>query len=1195
MEVMSAFYKTTPNPLTAHHHESYEKFIGSIPQLIRKYANPIRFRKTDKEIPLSIEVFVGTESGDKIFLTEPKFAPSIARATSTNYEFLLSADITVKTSVISPRNGKPTKIQRSETYESVVIGNIPLMTKSKWCVLSRMSRDEAVATGEDPDDTGGYFIADGGMDKVVVSQWKDADNSLTIQRKDVPADASPASWNDVLVARTRCVSADGLDHAYIEIRAKRKGMTGDYYFTLSSPVLASEEHELWDVFAALGIDTDRDILGMICGDGEDSEVYRFMMFPSSRRRTSKNIDDAQTNIIRGVEWQADLKKEWMYLLFAQQRIPGVCSDAQSIYTKALGLANMIRQMLSVIVGGQDSTDHDDAKVKRMFTTGRVMHEFFDKTVYLWTNEVRNAITRDYEYTTTKTEEGLLSLINRTSIPHTICPRFISGEMTKFMKGSSNDEDVVQDLSRGMSMLGTMSHLRRLNTPMDRTSKVTSVREVDFQNYGRIDFTETPDGGSIGLLQNLCTMAYVSYGINPATMVPILSRPEYGVSWIHEVSLETVHARPKLFVNGAWWGTVEDPVDVRDRLLDMRRRSKLDRTISVSIRFEDGADVYIYTDQGRIMRPLFVIDEKGRVKEVSAFKTFDEMVVSGAIEYVDVYEESNALVANAGDTKAITSDHTHMEVHPVAVMSIVGANLPLLDHAQAPRAVYACGQIKQSIGRYAGNQHERFDTVAYSLFFPENPVVYTEMENLSGLANTPFGQNIVVGVITSSGHHIEDGIIFNRSSVQRGLFRTLAYKSMRTAEIFEKDARVRIAPTLAGLELREDVDRSHLDEDGIVKVGTVIAKETPTTVVQMEEIYKVVEAEKETWARRDVSLVSDKSRYGRVDRIRTTIHPEKLTRVYRARLCQVREPTIGDKFASRSGQKGTICRLVDERDMPTCPHGLGTPDMLYNPHAFPKRETPNYQIEQLLNMLGICRRERVRADPFDSFDIPALISEMEGYGFTDAGLMKTIDGRTGTPIEVQMFAAPMYYARLKHMVADKMHSRSAGPLNNLTRQPADGRAKDGGFRMGEMEFNALLSHGISKTVQYTTMEKSDGAEFHVCPECSTYLGANQRCDAHPSSVPVIIRHPYAWKLLSQELQAMGIQMRYDTVDPRPTVESEMARDSGQKGDGDSVTPPSLTYDDVPKPGKKGGGEKETWWPFDTFPEVRGHAVDIMSLL
>lgn len=1170
MNVISTFYKTTQNPLTSHHHESYERFIASIPELIRKYASPIRFRKTDKETPINIEVYIGTKTADRIFLTEPEFSPSVARATSTNYELMLSADITVDTTVTVTKNGKQTKVSKSETYESIVLGHIPLMTRSKWCATSHMTRDEAVKNGEDPDDIGGYFIADGGMDKVIVSQWEDADNSLTIQRIEIPIDVSVNSWNPVLVARTRCVSSDGLDFAFLKITAYRRGISDDYYFTLSSPRLAPVEHDIWDVFVAMGIETDKDIVDMVCGSGPERPNFEYLLYPSSRRRKTTDMADAQTKIIHGIEWQSDLKKEWLYLLFAQQKIPGMTSDVKSVYSKALGLANMIRQMLNILVGGTNDSDHNDAKVKRMFTTGRILQNTFDNTVYLWTNEIRNTITKDYEYTTTKTEDSLMSIITRTNVVHTMCPNFITESMTKFMKGSGGGEheDVIQDLSRGMSMLGTVSHLRRLNTPLDRNSKDASLREIDFQNYGRIDFTETPDGASIGLLQNLCTMAYVSPSINPGIIVPILSRPEFNVTWIHDVSVEEAHSYPKLFVNGAWWGVVRDPVDVRDRIVAMRRSTKIDKSISASIRFEDGSDVYIFTDPGRIMRPMFVIKDS-KIPDVSNLKTFGDMIASGSIEYLDVYEEGNTFIATKTDE--ITEDHTHAEIHPIAIMSIVGANLPLLNHAQAPRAVYACGQIKQSIGRYAGNQHERFDTIAYSLFFPERPLVYTEMENLSGLSNTPFGQNIIVGIVTSSGHHIEDGIIFNKGSIDRGLFRTIAYKSVRTAEVFDKDSKIRIAPTLAGIQVREDVDRSHLDSDGIVRVGTDISREQPTSLVQMEETYKIVESERELWARRDVSLVSDKSHYGRVERIRTTIHPKRHTRVFRVRLCQVRTPTLGDKFASRSGQKGTICKIVNESDMPSCPTGLGTPDIIYNPHAFPKRETPNYQIEQLLNILGVSKRQRMRADPFDKFDVPELVEEMESYGFTDGGFMHTVDGRTGKPVTLKIFMAPMYYARLKHMVIDKMHSRAQGPKNPLTRQPADGRAKDGGFRMGEMEFNALLSHGVSNTVEYTTMGKSDGDTFYVCPRCSTYVGQGQRCEDHPMQMPVAVKHPYAWKLMCHELQASGIQVKYEF--------EKLELDNINTETQDTKTDSSRTVEYT-----SGGGDVGNWWPFEVKKKI-----------
>lgn len=1197
--------------ISGHHHESYERFMTrDVPAIVNKETFPIRFRKQSKSVDadgaevshaVAIDVYVGGEDGSGVRVRPPGYFPNQARLTSATYALDLVSDVRVVTTVTTRERGKTHQTSSDKVYKDMAFGRLPVMVGSRWCATSGAKRADLEAAGEDPDDVGGYFVADGGMDKVVVAQLEGAVNVMSVSIPD-SGDAGHAGHDDmtkrkVLVGRTQCVSADELDRAWLGINVYRTPRDGEVYLTVESPVLRDGEHALWDVFCAMGVTSDRAIVELVCGGDEGMAD---LLFGSAMRRTTWDVVEAQDEIIRGKEFQEDLKKEWLLLLLAQQRVPGVTrSEAEALRLKAAGLADMVRQLLRALAGAPTAAaDRDDAGVLRVKTTGRIFRDVFRSVVYQWANEVRSAITRVHDFMTTKTSALLLDLVNETNVRSVMNVRYISEQFELVMKGLQDDKDkiqlgVVQDLSRGTSLLSTLSHLRRVNNPIDHTTSNVTVRDLDSKTFGRIDPVETPDGASIGLLHNLSICARVTPGFPATDLVPVLDGMSAAMfTWLSDAKHRASEDTSNVYVNGAWWGVSEAPLDLARELRTLRRDGdpRVPWSTSVSVRYDLGGDVYLATDAGRLTRPLLLT---GMPAINTPASTIDDLVAAGAAEYVDVAEEQNVSVQPFGLSPSGPRDDdppTHAEIHPAATLGVVSACIPMINHCQGPRALLAAGQIKQAIGTYAPNQYDRFDTVAYRLMFPQTPLVRTSLEApLFGDDSCRYGTNVTVAVMTSTGHHIEDGIILNRGSLDRGCFAALAYKTVRASELNERGRTIRIAPSIPESVARE-ADRSMIDpETGVIRVGSVVdhprsGAARPVALVQMEQLARTDgNANADAWVRSDASMLSSKSKCGRVDRTHSRVHPDKNVRAFRVRLSQVRDVVLGDKFASCSGQKGTVCRIVDEEEMPYSSPGGVRPDLIFNPHAFPKRMTPNYQLAQLLGFLAVQRREASTTDPFAPVDIDAVMAELEAAGLEDRGLETFVDGRTGAPMSVRVFSGPMFYARLKHQVKDKVHARAprGAPVDRVTRQPIEGRAREGGLRMGQMETNVIASHGVAGMLSGQMDERSDGTEFRVCGECSCYVGPRaSSCPVHVDAPVERVRHPYAFKVMAQELSGLGVG-----VDMFPDMFPDMSPpvdDDDDDAHVAHVAPPERVSDVDDSAVVSGGGDDNAFDSAGLFP-------------
>jgi DNA-directed RNA polymerase II subunit RPB2 len=583
------------------------------------------------------------------------------------------------------------------------------------------------------------------------------------------------------------------------------------------------------------------------------------------------------------------------------------------------------------------------------------------------------------------------------------------------------------------------------------------------------------------------------------------------------------------------GIHRDSVTLHTNLLAMRRGGQLKHEVSI-VRDIRERELRLFTDAGRVCRPLFIVDRDSqtiglRHEDIQMLEekklVWDELLSMGIIEYVDAEEEETILIAmgpedlenarkyvnqaelvadltvhnrEATDPSARikssnwSSNYTHMEIHPSMILGVCASIVPFPDHNQSPRNTYQSAMGKQAMGIYLTNYQLRMDTMANILYYPQSPLAATQAMRYLRFAELPAGQNAIVAILCYSGYNQEDSVIMNQSSIDRGLFRSLYYRAytdtekmvgMQKVETFEKPDRDETLRMKMGPSDRY----AKLDSDGLITPATnvngddIIIGKTAPIPPDSEELGQ----RSALHTKRDVSTPMKSTEQGVVDQVMITTNADGLKFV-KIRIRSTRIPQIGDKFASRHGQKGTIGITYRQEDMPFTAEGI-TPDIIINPHAIPSRMTIGHLVECLLSKLATLTGREGDATPFTELTVESVSQLLRQRGYQSRGFEVMYHGHTGRKLQAQCFFGPTYYQRLKHMVDDKIHARARGPLQILTRQPVEGRSRDGGLRFGEMERDCMISHGIAGFLKERMYESSDAFRLHVCDQCGLMAVAN----------------------------------------------------------------------------------------------------------
>lgn len=1084
----------------------------------------------------------------QVYMSSPNFPeadrethllwPADARIRNLTYGCNLYTDVTVRVVQLDER-GNETEQQKEWDYEQEHLGRMPLMILSRFCVLAKASGRELMEQNECIYDQGGYFIING-SEKVIIAQERMSNNDVYCFRRKQP---HKYSW----VCETRSNQVRGsraTSTMYLQIYAPGKQKANCINANIAH---IREEIPVVVVFRALGFVTDKDILSHIVYDLRDEEMLDRFRASLEEAEVIKERNLALDFIgKRGSIENAGRAKRIQYakLILQKEMLPHVGTEENIETRKAFFLGYTVHKMLMCSLGRAEEDDRDHYGKKRLDLAGVLIRGLFHQLFLRLCKDVRRYI------------RSCLNEAKNFNITQAIKSRIITDGL-KYSLATGNWGDRLTATRAGVSQVlnrltyaASLSHLRRLNTPLGREGKQAKPRQLHNSHWGMVCPAETPEGHAVGLVKNLALMAYIS---KESPNIPILEvLTEYGTEGLDEtlpseIALPTV---TRIFCNGNWIGIHRKPLVLMKNLLDTRRNNDIPPDVSI-INAISEQELRIYTDAGRVLRPLFVVENGGKrlkikrrhIRRLAPMKeyAFTNLLQDGLVEYIDTEEEETCMVAmDPGDLTLEGSPrtYTHCEIHPSMILGVVASVIPFPDHNQSPRNTYQSAMGKQAMGVYTSAYQNRMDTMAHVLHYPQRPLVTTKAMEYLKFRELPSGTNAVVAIMIYSGYNQEDSLIMNQSAIDRGFFRSSFYRcyqdeekgrgaggSLLSSETFE-------IPTRDTTEGMRFGSYERLDEDGLCPPGVrvnggdiLIGKTSPIMATGADGTVNRL-------SKKDGSTSMRTQESGIVDRVVLTTN-EKGFKFVKVRIRNVRVPQIGDKFSSRHGQKGTIGMTYRQEDMPFTQQGI-TPDIIVNPHAIPSRMTIGQLVECLTGKVSSLAGSEGDGTAFNtSLTVDNVARVLHSLGYQRHGNETLHSGMTGRQLTAKIFIGPTFYQRLKHLVDDKIHSRARGPVAMLTRQPLEGRGRDGGLRMGEMERDCLISHGAAAFIRDRLFLNSDPYRVHVCDVCGLIAKANLRtgdfmclsCKEKNRISQVFM--PYACKLLFQELMSMCIAPRMFT--------------------------------------------------------------------
>ncbi|BGP69929.1 DNA-dependent RNA polymerase II [Rhodotorula toruloides] len=1055
--------------------------------------------------------------------------------------------------------------------EKIYIGKVPIMLQSDFCILENLEEKDKLELNECPYDKGGYFVING-SEKVLIAQERMATNRVYVFAKSQP---SPVSY---LAEIRSAVEKGGKTISSLQIKMMRRTERQSGQTIKSTIPYIRADIPIVVVFRALDLIPDRDILDRICYDRNDTELFEMMKpcledaFPIQSRDVALDFIGRRGTV---PALSRDRRINYAQEILQKEMLPHVSMAPGQNTKKAFFFGYMVHRLLLAALERRELDDRDHFGAKRLDLAGPLLAALFRMLFRKLTKDVYRHLQKCVE---TGKPFNINSAIKSTTITNGLKYSLATGNWGDQKKAMSAKAGVSQVLNR-YTFASTLSHLRRCNTPIGRDGKIAKPRQLHNTHWGMVCPAETPEGQACGLVKNLALMAYISVGSPSAPIVEFLE--EWGMENLEEYSSDMSKAT-KVFVNGVWQGVHRDPAQLVSTIKSLRRRGDIQYEVSI-VRDVRERELRIFTDAGRVCRPLFVVEdqrlalrrehiemlsiEEPQDPEVDPPKLkWPQLIEQGIVEYLDAEEEETVMICmtpedldmsrqfrdtgmveatTTGDASATvrttsgakTQTWTHCEIHPSMILGICASIIPFPDHNQSPRNTYQSAMGKQAMGVYLTNYQVRMDTMANILYYPQKPLATTRSMEYLHFRELPAGQNAIVAILCYSGYNQEDSVIMNQSSIDRGLFRSLYYRSYMDQE--KKSGQIQLEefekPTRDTTLRLKHGTYEKLDQDGLVSVGERVAGEdiiigkTAPIPTDSEELGQRLK----THTKRDVSTPLKSTENGLVDQVLLTTNSEGLKFV-KIRIRSTRVPEIGDKFASRHGQKGTIGITYRHEDMPFSAEGI-TPDLIINPHAIPSRMTIGHLVECLLSKVSTITGNEGDATPFSEVTVEAISELLRKYGYHSRGLEVMYNGHTGRKLQAQVYLGPTYYQRLKHMVGDKIHARARGPVQILTRQPVEGRSRDGGLRFGEMERDCMLAHGVAGFLKERMFEASDGYRIHVCEICGLTAIANLKkqsfeCRACKNRTAIAQVHiPYAAKLLFQELQSMNVACRFGFED------------------------------------------------------------------
>jgi DNA-directed RNA polymerase II subunit RPB2 len=1137
-DAVRAYFSNGVRRMVDHQVDSYEDFVRHKIPLIIQSTPPITvwheqdetLKKYKYEFKLSFEniSYIKPRIQEATGRVKPML-PMEARIRNFTYAAQMYVDIrfiarTYKGPLLD------TYDEESHVFEGISLGKLPVMLGSSLCLLKDypMSLEEY---GECAHDPLGYFIIHG-SERTILCQEKVADNRIMIFQNKKSASK-----------HTHSVEIKSLHESFTMPPKKLEIRLSSKFNGFGNPLTACVPRFREDIpvvvyFRALGVLTDRAITKIIWGSDED-EIHTELLAASFRDASELGIFTQQeaiqylTNHLQYGTNQED-KCAYVRQLLNSEFLPHVRFAGELTTTpihnsrKVMLMGAMIRRLLLTYCKQIPLDDRDAYPNKRVVTTGALLTHLFRQLFQKVCNDTRNEFVQEVNNDSWKRGEGgprpmeilnvnnLYKILKLSAIEGKLKQALATGNFTVQGLGTTSSMSnatkvgVSQVLAR-MSYAATLSHLRRIQTPVEKSGKLLAPRKLHGTSWGFMCPVETPEGHSVGIVKNMSLLTSITQHV-PSTTVLHYLQDWNDMNWI---DTPRVYEGTSVTVNGVIVGYTKDPYGLVSNLRTAKQTRRLHPHISVAW-YTLMNSISIETDGGRCVRPVFRADAKAP-KDTSDWSEW----CTTAMDYIDSSETETLRIAMSREH--MTSSHTHHEVHPSLIVGHMASTIPLSDHNQSPRNTYQSAMGKQAMCVYAGNFAKRLDKNAYILCSIARPIVETRAMNILKMHEMPFGMNAIVAIACYGGYNQEDSVIMNKSAVERGFFRGLYYGMYKDEEhrnVTSGREEKFMKPMKHNTRKYKNTSYAAISDNGLPIINSVINENDVL-------IGKVVNLRNDAagYAFRDASTTHKNSEQCRIDGVWQDKNSDGYPFI-KVRTVSERIPQIGDKVSSRHGQKGTIGMLMEEEDMPFTAAGL-RPDIIMNPHAVPSRMTIAQLMENIFGKIGVRKGTLGDGTPYSHLKVEDLKKHMVDMGMHPYGNEILYNGQTGEMMQAEIFMGPTFYQRLKHMVIDKKHSRARGPIVSLTRQPCEGRSRDGGLRVGEMERDCMLSHGISVFTKERLMDVSDPFKTGLCKTCGTLAIVNPvegiySCGACGNKTDFVMKTiPYAMKLWMQELEAMHI--------------------------------------------------------------------------
>ncbi|KAB8339007.1 hypothetical protein FH972_021946 [Carpinus fangiana] len=1006
------------------------------------------------------------------------------------------------------------------TRKNTIIGRMPIMLKSARCILSGASEKDMGVLQECPVDPGGYFIVKG-QEKVILVQEQLSKNRVIVE-----------SMKGIVQASVTSSTHERKSKSYVLVKK------GKIY--LRHNVL-SEDVPIVIVMKALGIQSDEEILLLVAGEDsvyQDEFIINFEEAAKLEAHTQQQALEYLGSRVRikrspvgGGPRTRNPQQEALEAL-ASVIITHVPVEALNFRPKALYIAFMVRRVLMAMHDPTLVDDRDYVGNKRLELAGQMLSLLFEDHFKRFNHDFKSVIDRVLKKPT-RTQVFDAHEHFRVNAGHITAgmERAISTGNWNLRRFKMERAGVTHVLSR-LSYISALGMMTRISSQFEKTRKVSGPRALQTSQFGMLCTSDTPEGEACGLVKNLALMTHITTEDTEGPVRDLIFI--LGAEDVTSASGTEVfkHGAYIVFINGTPVALTRQPKTFLNAFRKFRRLGRVSEFVSIHINHHHCA-VHIATDEGRICRPLIVV-ENGRSKVTKRYlqalrrgsMDFDDFLSRGLVEYLDVNEENDSLIAVYESD--ITSNTTHLEIEPFTMLGAVAGLIPYPHHNQSPRNTYQCAMGKQAIGAIAYNQFTRIDTLLYLMVYPQKPLCKTRTIELIKYDKLPAGQNATVAVMSFSGYDIEDALVLNKASIDRGFGRCQVFRKI--SQPLKKYAN----GTSDEFGYPDPAKPSHknLDDDGVVQVGSRLNAGDVylTRNVPLNTTSTGIGSDSSNGMYRDIEMTYKLPDHAYVDKVLLSSNDQDTT-VLKIQTRQTRRPEVGDKFSSRHGQKGVVGIIVEQEDLPFSDQGVN-PDIIMNPHGFPSRMTVGKMLELVSGKAGVNTGNFEYGTAFGGSKVEEMGQALIERGFSYSAKDYLTCGITGEALPAYVFFGPIYYQKLKHMVQDKMHSRSTGPRAMLTRQPTEGRSRAGGLRLGEMERDCLIAYGASQLLLERLMLSSDKHECDICERCGMmgYHGWCQTCQSSKGVVRMTI--PYAAKLLIQELLSMNIKASLKLEDEFP---------------------------------------------------------------